>query len=203
MLQPDFMEHCVRFIRCRHPPMSHFLFIVASTREPGHVGNTEWLARRAAEGLPAEATQTWLHLAQLPVQPFTDQRHTAGTYPWPGGHLRTLLDATMGCTDLVLVSPVYWYSFPSTLKTYLDHWSAWLRIEGLPFKAEMAKKRMHLVTTSGDRAKAQPMIDSAQLCAGFLSMPFAGALWGKGGPPGTVQSDAAALAAADGFFRSA
>ncbi|SHN25500.1 flavodoxin family protein [Rhizobacter sp. OV335] len=184
--------------------MSHFLFIVASTREPGHVGNTEWLARRAAESLPADTTQTWLHLAHMPVQPFTDQRHTVGTYPWPDdGHLRTLLDATMGCTDLVLVSPVYWYSFPSSLKTYLDHWSAWLRIEGLPFKAEMARKRMHLVTTSGDRAKAQPMIDSAQLCAAFLSMPFDGALWGKGGPPGTVQSDATALAAADRFFRSA
>jgi NAD(P)H-dependent FMN reductase len=183
--------------------MPHFLFIVASTREPGHIGNTEWLARRAAERLPADATQTWLPLAQMPIEPFTDQRHTVGTYPWPDGHLRTLLDATMGCTDLVLVAPVYWYSFPGTLKTYLDHWSAWLRIEGLPFKAEMAKKRMHLVTTSGNRAKAQPMIDSATLCAEFLSMPMAGVLWGKGGPPDAVQSDAEAIAAADGFFRSA
>ncbi|MGY4831076.1 NAD(P)H-dependent oxidoreductase [Sphaerotilaceae bacterium SBD11-9] len=183
--------------------MSHHLFIVASTRESGHVGNTEWLARRAAAGLPAEAAQTWLHLAQMPMPPFTDQRHTVGTYPWPQGHLRTLLDATMACTDLVLVAPVYWYSFPSTLKTYLDHWSAWLRIEGLPFKAEMAKKRLHLVTTSGNREKAQPMIDSTRLCADFLSMPLAGVLWGKGGPPDAVQSDAAAIAAADGFLRSA
>jgi hypothetical protein len=47
--------------------MPHFLFVVASTREPGHVGNTEWLARRAAAGLPADATQTWLHLAHLPM----------------------------------------------------------------------------------------------------------------------------------------
>jgi NAD(P)H-dependent FMN reductase len=183
--------------------MPHFLFIVASTREPGHVGNTEWLARRAAERLPAGATQTWLPLAQMPIEPFTDRRHTVGTYPWPDGHLRTLLDATMGCTDLVLVAPVYWYSFPSTLKTYLDHWSAWMRIDGLPFKAEMAKKRMHLVTTSGNRAKAQPMIDSATLCAEFLAMPMAGVLWGKGGPPDAVQSDAEAIDAADGFFRSA
>lgn len=181
--------------------MSHFLFIVASTREPGHLGNTEWLARRAAAGLPAGTAQTWLHLAQLSMQPFTDLRHTAGTYPWPEGGLRTLLDATMACTDLVLVAPVYWYSFPSTLKTYLDHWSAWMRIEGLPFKAEMAQKRLHLVTTSGNRLKAQPMIDSTRLCADFLSMPMAGVLWGKGGPPEAVQSDAEAIAAAEGFFR--
>ena len=115
--------------------------------------------------------------------------------------MRPLLDATMACTDLVLVSPVYWYSFPSALKTYLDHWSAWMRIEDLPFKEAMSRKRLHLITTSGNRAKAQPMIDSTRLCAEFLSMDFAGALWGKGGPPGAVQSDDAARMAADGFFR--
>jgi NAD(P)H-dependent FMN reductase len=198
------MEHCARFICCdalMSMPQPHYLFIVASTREPGHLGNTEWLARQAAASLPADTAQTWLHLAQMPMPAFTDVRHTAGTYPLPEGHLRTLLDATMACTDLVLVAPVYWYSFPSTLKTYLDHWSAWLRIEGLPFKAEMAMKRMHLVTTSGNRAKAQPMIDSAKLCAEFLAMPFAGVLWGKGGPPGVVQSDEEAVAAAAGFLQ--
>ena len=65
------------------------------------------------------------------LPPFVDLRHTVGTYPMPEGDLRTLLDATMVCTDLVLVTPVYWYSFPSSLKTYLDHWSAWLRVPGL------------------------------------------------------------------------
>jgi NAD(P)H-dependent FMN reductase len=180
--------------------MPHFLFIVASTREPGHVGNTEWLAQQAASTLPQSTERTWLHLAPLQLPPFTDVRHTAGTYPWPEGGLRTALDATMRCTDLVLVTPVYWYSFPSSLKTYLDHWSAWMRIDGLPFKAEMAKKRMHLITTSGDRAKAQSMIDAAGLCAAFLSMPLAGVLWGKGGAPGAVQSDGAAVSAASGFF---
>jgi putative NADPH-quinone reductase len=180
--------------------MSHFLFLVASTREPGHVGNTEWLARTAAANLPAAARQTWLHLAHASMPPFVDVRHTAGTYPWPEGDLRGLLDATMACTDLVLVSPVYWYSFPSSLKTYLDHWSAWLRVPGLGFKDEMAKKRLHLITTNGDRAKAQPMIDSTRLCAQFCSMPFAGVLWGKGGPPRAVESDTAAIAAAQTFF---
>jgi len=133
---------------------------------------------------------------------FTDQRHTVGTYPWPEGSLRELLDATMTCTDLVLVAPVYWFSFPSTLKTYLDHWSAWMRIEDLPFTKEMAKKRMYLITTSGDRSKAQPMIDSTRLCAEFLAMAYVGTLWGKGGAPGTVQSDTAAVAAADRFFNA-
>jgi multimeric flavodoxin WrbA len=111
-----------------------------------------------------------------------------------------LLDATLACTDLVLVTPTYWFSFPSNLKTYLDHWSAWMRVPGVEFKARMAAKTLHVVTTSGDRAKSQPMLDSARLCGDFLGMRFGGALWGKGGPPGAIDADVAALAQADSLF---
>ena len=178
----------------------HFLFVVTSTREPGHTGNTEWLARQAAAALPAGTRQTWLSLSQMSLPPFTDLRHTAGQYPAPTGDLATLLDATLAATDIVFVSPVYWYSIPAPLKTYLDHWSAWMRVPGVPFKEQMAQKSLRLVTTSGDRAKAQPMIDSVRLCAQFLSMGWGDALWGKGGPPGAVQADAAAVAAAGSFL---
>ncbi len=178
----------------------HVLFIVTSTREPGHLGNTEWLARQAAAALPASTRQTWLSLAGMALPPFVDLRHTAGQYPAPTGDLATLLDATLAATDIVFVSPVYWYSIPAPLKTYLDHWSAWMRVPGLPFKEQMAQKTLRLITTSGDRAKAQPMIDSVRLCAQFLSMAWGDALWGKGGPPNAVQADAAAVAAAAGFL---
>lgn len=180
--------------------MSHYLFLVASTREKGHMGNTEWLAREAARQLPSHVAQTWIRLADEPLPAFVDQRHTVGTYPMPEGRQKMLLDATLACTDLVLVAPVYWFSFPSTLKTYLDHWSGWLRVPGLDFKARMSAKRLWLITTNGDRAKAQPLIDSTQLCADFLSMPLAGVLWGKGGPPEAVQSDKAAIETASRLF---
>ena len=184
------------------PRMSkpHYLFLLASTREPGHEGNTEKLARRAAAQLPANTTQTWLRLADFELLPFVDLRHTAGTYPAPTGDMARLLDATLACTDLVLVTPTYRFSFPSNLKTYLDHWSAWMRVPGVDFKASMAAKTLHVVTTSGDRAKSQPMLDSARLCGDFLGMRFGGALWGKGGPPGAIDADVAALAQADSFF---
>jgi multimeric flavodoxin WrbA len=136
----------------------------------------------------------------MSLPPFVDLRHTAGQYPAPTGDLAVLLDATMAATDIVFVSPVYWYSIPSPLKTYLDHWSAWMRVPGLPFKEQMAQKTLRLITTSGDRAKAQPMIDSVRLCAQFLSMGWGDALWGKGGAPGAVQADADAVAAAAGFL---
>lgn len=178
----------------------HFLFLIASTREKDATGNTEWLARKAAQALPDQTLQTWQHLAHLKLPGFVDQRHTVGTYPPPEGDLGRLLQQTLAATDLVLVAPVYWYSFPSPLKTYLDHWSAWLRVPGLDFKAQMACKRLWLVTTSGDRATAQPMIDSTTLCAQFLSMTMGGVLWGQGGTPKAVQSDAQAVAEADRFF---
>ena len=47
---------------------------------------------------------------------------------------------------------------------------------------------MHVITTSGDRAKAQPMFDSARLCAQFCGMAYGGELWGKGGPPNACRA---------------
>ena len=180
----------------------HFLFLVASTRETGHMGNTEWLARQAAASLPADTPQTWVNLARAGIPEFVDQRHTVGSYPMPeeGSVMRQLLDQTLACTDLVFVAPVYWFSFPATLKAYLDHWSAWLRVPGLEFKAQMGQKRLWLITTNGDRAKAQPMIDSTALCAKFLDMPLAGELWGKGGAPEAVKGDAEAVQASRRFL---
>lgn len=183
--------------------MSHFLFLNASTREPGHIGNTETLARRAAAGLPAGTGQTWCKLADLELPPFVDLRHTAGTYPMPMADAKDLLDATLAATDIVFVSPVYWFSIPSSLKTYLDHWSAWLRVPGLEFKEQMAGKRLWVIATSGNREKAQPMLDSYRLCAEFLGMQWQQPLWGKGGAPDAVLADEAALAQASTFFRAA
>jgi hypothetical protein len=61
----------------------HYLFLTASTRESGHLGNTEWLAQQAARHLPGGAQATWHHLARMQVPPFVDLRHTAGQYPMP------------------------------------------------------------------------------------------------------------------------
>src|SRR3569832_1471904 len=131
-----------------------FLFLVASARAPGHEGNTEWLARRAAEALPPGAQQEWIHVARMSLPPFVDVRHTKGEYPMPQVDLKTLLDASLAASDIVFVSPVYWYSIPSAMKTYIDHWSAWLRVPGLDFKKRMADKTLRVITTSGNREQA-------------------------------------------------
>jgi len=180
-----------------------FLFVVGSTRRQGVTGNTEALARQAASALPDGTLQVWMHLHEMALAPFEDIRHDGGVYPPPQGDLQRLLDATLAATDLVFVSPVYWYSPPAPLKLYIDHWSAWLRVPEVDFKARMAGKRLWVVATSGGRDSAQPMLDSYSLCARFLSMQAMGVLWGQGGAPGAVQRDAAAWAAARQFFAGA
>ena len=178
----------------------HFLFIVSSARVPGALGNTEWLAREAARHLPAGATAAWLHLNGLELADFEDRRHDVGTYPMPTGDTAHALEATLAATDLVFVTPLYWYSFPNRLKRYLDHWSAWMRVDGLDFKARMQGKRVWAITTSGSREKTQPMFDSLKLCAEFLAMRWQAPLWGLGGAPGAIEKDAAAIAAAASHF---
>lgn len=180
--------------------MRSFLFLNGSSRTAEQTGNSLTLARLAARHLPADATQTWIDLARLTLPPFTDIRHTVGDYPPPQGDAATLLQATLAATDIVLVSPVYWFSIPAPIKTYLDHWSGWMRVPGVDFKTRMAGKRLWTVSTSGDRAKAQPMFDSYRLCADFLGLVWQGVLWGKGGTPDAVLADDDALAAARRFF---
>ena len=149
---------------------------------------------------PEEVAQA---MAKFHKIPFVDLRHTAGTYPMPMADAKAMLDATLAATDLVFVSPVYWFSIPSPLKTYLDHWSAWLRVPGLDFKERMAGKRLWVIATSGNREKAQPMFDSYRLCAEFMGMQWQPPLWGKGGAPDAVLTDDVALAAAATLFQAA
>src|SRR5215813_5881410 len=99
-----------------------FLFLLASARKDG---NTEALARRAASYLPADVDRRWIRLSDVPLPPFEDIRHVGdGRYPQQVGNERLLLDATLEATDLVVASPLYWYSVSASAKLYLDYWSA-------------------------------------------------------------------------------
>jgi hypothetical protein len=67
----------------------------------------------------------------------------------------------------------------------------------------MKGKRVWAITTSGNREMTQPMFDSLELSAEFLAMQWQAPLWGLGGPPGAVEQDATAIAAAATYFDSA
>jgi multimeric flavodoxin WrbA len=177
-----------------------FLFLIGAARAGG---NTEILARRSAKELPRDVEQRWIRLPEVPLAPFEDRRHGAGEPPAPGGNEQLLMDATFAATDIVIASPVYWYSVSASVKLYLDHWSGWLRLP-VEFKAKMRGKTLWGVSVLSETAReAQPLIGTLGLCAEYLGMHWGGVLLGNGSRPGDVLVDPAAMAAATTFFTGA
>jgi len=134
-----------------------------------------------------------------------DLRHRpGGGYPAPEGNAAALLEATLWASDLVLAAPTYWYALPAAAKLYLDHWTGWLRVAGLDFRARMAGRRLWLVTVNADGPEesgaSDLLVATMERTAGYMGMRFAGALVGRGNRPGEVSEDAAAMARAESFF---
>ncbi|MEU4036169.1 flavodoxin family protein [Streptomyces collinus] len=177
-----------------------FLFVLGSARLDG---NTELLARAAAEQLPADVEQRWIRLAENPLPDFEDLRHdTDRVRPSSDTVTGQLLDETLAATDLVIASPLYWYSVSSLTKRYLDYWSGWLRTPGLDFRAGMAGHTLWGVTALADRepSVADPLVGTLNNSAAYLGMRFGGVLLGNGSAPGDVAKDTEALARAKTFF---
>lgn len=176
-----------------------FLFVTGSSRPDG---NTETLARLAAEQLPAHLPQRWLHLRDLPMPAFRDVRHRDDPVRVPAGPERLLLDETLAATDLVIVTPLYWYSMSASVKLYLDYWVGWERLPGVDFKPRMRGKTLWAVSVMADDdlAVADPLVQILQRSARYLDARFAGALLGSGSWPDDIAKDAAAVERARGYF---
>ncbi|GGQ82386.1 flavodoxin [Streptomyces pilosus] len=176
-----------------------FLFVLGSARPDG---NTELLARRAAEQLPPEVEQRWIDLTDHPLPDYEDLRHDSDHVRPTEGPVARLLDATLDATDVVIVSPLYWYSVSAQTKRYLDHWAGWLRTPGLDFKATMAERTLWGVTVLAheEEVVADPLIGTLNNSAAYMGMRFGGVLLGNGSKPGDVRRDAGALARAKTFF---
>jgi len=176
-----------------------FLFILGSARPNG---NTELLARLAAKSLPADHAQVWLSLLHDPLPPFEDIRHhETRRYSVANETEQMYLDATLEATDLVIASPVYWYSLSAGAKLYLDHWSAWMRLD-VNFRDRMAGKKLWGVTVLSDEdlLGVQPLIETLRLSADYMDMDFGGVLLGYGNRPGDILNDLPSIERAQKFF---
>ncbi|MGL4612252.1 MAG: flavodoxin family protein [Trueperaceae bacterium] len=177
-----------------------FLFLLTGSRKDG---NTEQLARLAATLLPASVETEWLSLLEYPLPAFEDIRHEGdGTYPEPEGNAQKLMLATLAATDIVFVTPLYWYSVPANAKLYLDHWSGWMRVPNKNFKIKMSKKTAWTITTISDEDErvVEPLVATLQLSTKYLGMTYGGTLVGFGNRPGDVLNDEKAIAKAKTFF---
>lgn len=177
-----------------------FLFLLASSRLDG---NSEQLARRAARHLPAGAETRWLRLEDHSLPPFEDTRHSKG-YSAPEGEAALLAEATLWATDLVVVTPVYWYSLPARAKLYFDHWSGWMRVPSLALRDTLVGRRMWAVITDAGSAEegSSDLIEAMlQRTAAYMGMTWMGALMGHANQPGEIAKDALAMAAAESYFQ--
>ncbi|MFJ9868661.1 flavodoxin family protein [Streptomyces sp. NPDC101165] len=177
-----------------------FLFVLGSARLDG---NTELLAREAAAQLPGDVEQRWIRLAEHPLPDFVDVRHDSDHVRPPADtETGLLLDATLAATDIVIASPLYWYSVSGLTKRYLDYWSGWLRTPGVDFRAAMAGGTLWGVAALADRepSVAEPLVGTLNNSAAYLNMRFGGVLFGNGSAPGDVRKDTDALARAKTFF---
>ena len=176
-----------------------FLFVLGSSRSDG---NTELLARRAAEQLPPDVEQQWIDLTERPLPDFEDLRHDTDHVRPTIGNTALLFDATLAATDIVIASPLYWYSVSAHVKRYLDHWAGWLRTPGVEFKATMAGRTLWGVTALAHEESevADPLVGTLNNSAAYMGMRFGGVLLGNGSKPGDVLRDTEALARAKTFF---
>ncbi|KUL28369.1 flavodoxin family protein [Streptomyces regalis] len=177
-----------------------FLFVLGSSRSEG---NTELLARAAAEQLPKSVEQQWISLAEHPLPDFVDLRRDSDhVRPPVGSTPALLLDATLAATDIVIASPLYWYSVSGLTKRYLDYWSGWLRTPGIDFKATLAGRTLWGVTALAHQETevADPLVGTLNNSAAYMGMRFGGVLAGNGSRRGDVLNDAEALARAKTFF---
>lgn len=177
-----------------------FLFLLASARSGG---NSETLARQAADGLPPDVPQVWLDLHKTSIPRFQDLRHPDRFGPLEGV-AASLAEETLSATDIVLVAPLYWYSLPATAKLYLDHWSHWMRVPELRFKECMAQKTLWLVMAHSGSSpdEISPVVEGLRLTAKYLNTKWGGALLGDANAPGDIANDKAALTEAQTFFLS-
>ncbi|MEV4426939.1 flavodoxin family protein [Streptomyces sp. R-07] len=182
-----------------HGPDRSFLFVLGSSRSDG---NTEILARAAAAQLPADVPQRWVDLNELPLPDFQDGRHESADRR--AGETEELLRrATVEATDIVIASPLYWYTLSAQTKRYLDYWSGWLNVPGSDFKERMAGGTLWGVTAlaHGEHEVADGLVTALNHSAAYLRMRFGGVLTGTGSRPGRVRADEQAMLRAKTFFQ--
>ena len=161
------------------------------------------LARLAARSLPEDSEQIWLSLLHDPLPLFEDIRHhETRRYAVANDSEQMYLDATLAATDIVIASPVYWYSLSASSKLYLDHWSAWMRLPDVDFRKRMAGKKLWGVTVLSDEdlLGVQPLIETLRLSADYMDMHWGGVVMGYGNRPGDILNDPPSLERAEIFF---
>ncbi|SFU89046.1 flavodoxin family protein [Alicyclobacillus macrosporangiidus] len=154
-------------------------------------GNTEWLADRVVDGLPAEK----IYLVEKNIRPIADCRHDPAGFAPVDDDYDSVMERVLAHDTLVFATPVYWYGMSGLMKNFIDRWSQSLRDRRYDFRENMGKKSACVVLVGGDdpRIKALPLVEQFRYIFDFMDMRFIGYVVGEANRPGDIVSDAAAM----------
>ena len=107
-------------------------------------------------------------LLELNIPLFTDQRHDRD---WKkSDDLEELLADMIWADQIILASPLYWYSVSHLMKNFIDHWTYYLRHETHPLKVVMKEKKFSfLVVGHGEESElTKPVFESLRYTVKFI-----------------------------------
>ncbi|NLR09850.1 MULTISPECIES: flavodoxin family protein [Lactobacillaceae] len=142
------------------------LFINGSSRRHG---NTATLGERLLANYP----HVTRHLTAYQLHFVQDYRDTPHAQCDPHDDYEALMHHDFAnASDIVLGTPVYWYTMSGQLKVFMDRWFDSFR-QDFPF----AGKRVYLLIVGADHPehKATGIVDAVRYSCDWLQMDFQGA----------------------------
>ncbi|MCS4486522.1 NAD(P)H-dependent oxidoreductase [Staphylococcus americanisciuri] len=105
-------------------------------------------------------------------------------------------DQILASEDVILVSPVNWYSISATLQHFIEQWSEALAISQYDdFKEKLSDINFRLILIGGDspRVKALPCVKQVDYSLQFLGAHLQDYLIGYATQPGEIFKDTYAM----------
>lgn len=170
--------------------MKKILALYGSSRRHG---NSELLADRLVEGLEV----TRIFLAEQRITPIVDKRHDPeGFTPLDDDYDQGIIQQVIAADILVFATPLYWYGVSGPMKDFLDRWSQSLRDKRFDLRGALPQKEAYVVIAGGPdaRIKGLPLVQQFNHICEFVKMPLVDYVIGRGGKPGDVVKDEAAMA---------
>jgi len=173
------------------------LFINGSSRK---TGNTVALGNRVLAGIPHDT----IHLIDHRLNFDYDQRETGQPQRDLTDDYEGLMTTFAAADDIVLGTPVYWYSMSGQLKVFMDRWFD-SKTNGFSF----AGKRVYLLVVGVDdpQHKASGIAPAVRDSCEWLDMAFMGSATVIGDGPDDVRQlpdlPAAALAVRETLLKHA
>ena len=163
-----------------HSPVRTTIALFASSRRHGNTGRL--MDRVAAE-------------LQIDVVDLGDKNITAYDYEHRNrsDDFETLIRRVLEFDQIILASPVYWYSMSPPMKLFIDRFSDLLDLEDLLEQGRRLRgKTAFVVCTSICEAAAPEFVGTFSETFGYLGMRFGGVLHANcqnGYEPGNYQRD--------------